>query len=137
MNPQALQLQIYYDDVEVCNPLGSKTKIHEVGVFYFSILNIPPKFNSLLTNIHLLAICHSQDVKKYGFSAILKPFMDDLKKLESDEGLLININGTNFLLRASIAMVCADGLAAHALFGLLSPSAKHFCRLCLISREEL
>ena len=29
--PQALQIILYYDDVEVCNPLGSKGKIHKLG----------------------------------------------------------------------------------------------------------
>ena len=28
---QALQIHFYYDDVEVCNPLGSKAKIHKLG----------------------------------------------------------------------------------------------------------
>lgn len=28
---QSLQIMIYYDDVEVCNPLGSKRKIHKIG----------------------------------------------------------------------------------------------------------
>ena len=27
----ALQIMMYYDDVEVCNPLGSHTKIHKLG----------------------------------------------------------------------------------------------------------
>lgn len=28
---QALQIHFYYDDVECCNPLGSKAKIHKLG----------------------------------------------------------------------------------------------------------
>ena len=27
----ALQIMMYYDDVEVCNPLGSHTKVHKLG----------------------------------------------------------------------------------------------------------
>ncbi|GBM09162.1 hypothetical protein AVEN_176850-1 [Araneus ventricosus] len=30
-----------------------------------------------------------------------------------------------------------DSLAAHGLFGFLSPSARHFCRLCLVDRAEM
>ena len=33
-DPSALQIMIY-DDVEVTNPLGSKTKIHKIGSFIF------------------------------------------------------------------------------------------------------
>ena len=28
---KCLQLMLYYDDVEVCNPLGSKVKLHKLG----------------------------------------------------------------------------------------------------------
>ena len=38
----ALQIQLYYDDVEVVNPLGSKTTKHKVGnkilLLYFVIV---------------------------------------------------------------------------------------------------
>lgn len=29
----ALQILFYFDDVEVCNPLGSKRKIHKLSMF--------------------------------------------------------------------------------------------------------
>ena len=29
---QALQIMLYYDDLEICNPLGSKAKIHKLGM---------------------------------------------------------------------------------------------------------
>jgi len=64
--------------------------------------------------------------------AILKPFLLDLNKLESDNGVTMVHNGANFALRASIAAVCADGMAAHQLLGFLSSAAKYFCRLCMI-----
>ena len=31
LDPQALQIIVYYDDCEVCNPLGSKAKKHKLG----------------------------------------------------------------------------------------------------------
>lgn len=34
---QALQIQLYFDDVEMTNPLGTKTKIHKMGAVYFSL----------------------------------------------------------------------------------------------------
>ena len=27
----ALQLQLYYDDLQICNPLGSRAKKHKIG----------------------------------------------------------------------------------------------------------
>ncbi len=29
----ALQILLYYDEVEVCNPLGTKVKTHKLGIF--------------------------------------------------------------------------------------------------------
>ena len=31
LSTQHLQIFFYYDDIEVCNPLGSKRKIHKLG----------------------------------------------------------------------------------------------------------
>ena len=40
-DPHALQIILYYDDVEVVNPLGSKTSKHKVGneifVFHYTV----------------------------------------------------------------------------------------------------
>ena len=30
-DPSTLQIQLYYDDMEVCNPLGSNVKRHKLG----------------------------------------------------------------------------------------------------------
>ena len=30
-DPCALQIQLYYDELEVCNPIGSKAKKHKLG----------------------------------------------------------------------------------------------------------
>ena len=27
----SLQIQLYYDDIDVCNPIGSKSTIHKLG----------------------------------------------------------------------------------------------------------
>ena len=32
----ALQIQLYYDDVEAVNPLGSNTKVHKLGMYMLS-----------------------------------------------------------------------------------------------------
>nr|XP_046468096.1 uncharacterized protein LOC124212256 [Neodiprion pinetum] len=82
----ALQLQIYYDDFETTNPLGSKTGVHKLGGIYFTLRNFPPYVNSSLENIHLLALFHAADYKTFGFDEILEPIIKDIKILES-EGL--------------------------------------------------
>jgi hypothetical protein len=77
----ACRLQVFYDDVEVVNPLGSKTKKHEVGMFYFTIFNLPPMVNSSLSNIFAFAVVKSKYLKEGDFSFILRKFMSELKEL--------------------------------------------------------
>lgn len=135
--PQALRIQLYYDDILVNNPLGSKTSAHKLGAFYFTIQNLPPHLQSFMGGVQVLGLCYTADVTKYGFKEILSPFLDDLNKLESEEGVMVCFDGEPFVLRATIACVVADGLAAHQMFGFLGPSANHFCRSCMIHRSDL
>lgn len=77
--PDALQIQLYFDDLEKTNPLGSKTKIHKLGAVYFTLKNFPPECNSSLANIHLCLLFNSIDREVYGFEKILQPLLDDLR----------------------------------------------------------
>ncbi|XP_051566959.1 uncharacterized protein LOC127448461 isoform X1 [Myxocyprinus asiaticus] len=72
----ALHIQVYYDDFETANPLGSKQGVHKLGCLYFTLRNLPPYLNSSLMNIHLISLFHSQDARKYGLDKILSPFVE-------------------------------------------------------------
>ena len=100
-HPNSLQILLYYDEIEVCNPLGSKVKIHKLGkglhvfillikhlivllgCFYYLLGNLSPFLRSQLKSIQLLAIAKSSVVEKYGSDAVLAPFMSDLICLET------------------------------------------------------
>lgn len=130
----ALQIQLFYDDFETVNPLGSKKGIHKLGAVYFTLRNFPPKFNSSLVNIHLCALFHAQDIKTYGFDTILEPIVSDLKVLEID-----GITAPMFKspVRGSIVQVTGDNLGIHGLFGFVeSFSARNCCRFCLTEKGD-
>ena len=134
----AIRLKLYYDELEIVNPLGSKTSVHKLAAFYYQIDNLPPHMNSELASIHVLLLCSHEDVKKYGFSKILSPFIDDLVKLESDEGIELKFgNDELFTLRGTLVSFCGDGLAVHEVYNLLGPSASKFCRMCMFSGTDL
>ena len=43
-DPYAMQIELYYDDADVCNPIGSKATIHKLGknfVYIFSVTWAP------------------------------------------------------------------------------------------------
>lgn len=129
-----VQIQMFYDDFEVANPLGSKRGIHELGAVYFTLRNFSPKWNSFLANIHLCALFHAQDLKRYGFSEILAPIVRDIKVLESD-GIEIPLFGG--YVGGSVVQVTGDNLGLHSLFGLVeSFSARYCCRFCLAEKDD-
>lgn len=135
--PDTIALQLYLDDVEICNPLGANRKIHKICPFYFSILNLPSEVNSNLKSIHTVLLPHVLDIANYGYEKIMEPLLNDLKKLESHEGVTIKVGEKLITIHATVVNLSGDTLAVHAIFGLLAPSARHFCRLCMISRAEL
>ncbi|XP_051741574.1 uncharacterized protein LOC127508052 isoform X1 [Ctenopharyngodon idella] len=127
----ALQIQLFYDDFETANPLGSKKGIHKLGGIYFTLRNFPPQFNSSLANIHLCALFHAQDIKTYGFDAILEPIVNDIKVLETR-----GIEGLGGCVRGSIVQVTGDNLGLHCLLGFVeSFRARNNCRFCLIEKD--
>ncbi|XP_034255507.1 uncharacterized protein LOC117653747 [Thrips palmi] len=136
--PKTIRLQLNWDDLEVVNALGSKTTIHKLAAFYFSIQNFPQIENSQLSSVYLLALAYSEDIKEMkGFNKVLDPFLRDLKKLESEEGVALRIGDELLQVRATLTTLCADTLAAHDILGFLSPAARHFCRVCTVSRQQL
>lgn len=137
LHPDFLQIQLYYDDVETTNPLGSKTKIHKMGAVYFVIRNLPQQFTSSLSHIHLCLLFNSIDRETYGLGKIMEPLLEDLRQLESC-GVDINVNGQNHKLYGTITVLTADNLAMHTLCGYVeSFSANKPCQFCLIDKEEM
>lgn len=130
----SLQIQIFYDDFETANPLGSKHGVHKIGALYFVLRNLPPKLNSALMNIHLIALFHAEDVKKYGFDPILQPLIDDIKLLESHG---IDLPFSSEKVQGTICQITGDNLGMHAILGFVeSFSGRYFCRLCLIEKDD-
>ena len=66
-----LKIALYYDDVEIQNPLRSSQK-YKLSMFYFQLLNIPVQFRSKLSSVSLLAVCRSKNLQKFGVKNILR-----------------------------------------------------------------
>ena len=129
----ALQIQLFYDDFETANVLGSKRGLHKLGAIYFTLRNFPPIFNSSLINIHLGALFHAQDIKRYSFNLILEPLINDLKVLET-EGL--QIPTFEHAIHGTVVQVTGDNLGLHGLFGFVeSFGARYCCRFCLLEKH--
>ncbi len=130
-------MELYYEDLEPANALGSKATIHKLGIFYITILNLSDFFNSSQANHHLVALAYTQDLKHYGYANGLEQITADLLLLEN-EGILVEINGKEIQVFGSLGTVNGDSLAQHTLFGLFeSFRAIHFCERCMARNDEI
>ena len=87
-----LGIILYHDDFNVVNPLGNKTSKCKVLAFYFVLGNLPAKYRSCLTDIHIVSLVPARLIGKYGYDKVLEPLIKDLKTLET-QGLDIGFEG--------------------------------------------
>lgn len=82
-------LSLYYDDVELRNPIGMKRgKKRKLSMFYVTLLNLPPNKRSKLSNIFLLGSGLTASLRQH--SERLKFFDDFLHALNllTNEGIV-------------------------------------------------
>lgn len=134
----SIKIQLFYDGLGVTNPLRGQSSLHNVGVFFYTVKNLPPQFISCFGNVHLLALCYSHDIIVYGYEPILDKFVAELKELSS-----VGLQGTFPLLGqctvyASLLQVTCDNLALNGLFGFIeSFSSSYFCTMCYATSDEI
>lgn len=128
-----IQLQLFADTVNLCNPLQSKANVHKTVAVYLQIRNMPDRYSSRLSNIYLVALCNENDVKRLSNDYILIHILDELKILET-EG--INI-GENIILRGVLINCVFDNLGANQFYGFTESFAHDFfCRICKCTKIE-
>lgn len=128
----AIQLILYQDSFEVCNPLGSFKKKHKILGIYFIVANLPAWQRSKVDQIQLAALCYEKHVKQFGFSKILENLLNDIKTLET-QGLNIKImNEESKILKGSLLACTGDNLGSHQIGGFLESFSlkNYFCRYC-------
>ncbi|XP_065677182.1 uncharacterized protein LOC136071664 isoform X2 [Hydra vulgaris] len=133
-----LFIQIYFDEVETANPLGSKTGIHKLGAFYFAIKNFPHAANSSLNNIHMLVLTHAIDIKKYSAEPVIKVIVNELQKLHN-KGFDIYIEGKKTNFRCFLTQVVGDNLGLHSMLGYMEnfSTVSFPCDMCMISKVDI
>ena len=136
-NTDALQIAGYYDELEVCNPLGSAVKRHKIGACFFFIANLHPKWRSSLQCAQMVAVGKVTDIKEFGIDAFLEPFIKDVNKLATC-GISITTDGGYLLVKGTSLAFLADNLASHEVAGFKESMsfAFRFCRSCMATRDE-
>ena len=136
-HPNALRLHFYEDEFEVVNPLGAKRNKHKLCGFYYTIGNLDKKYTSLQQHIHLALLVRYSFVKKCSWDIILKPLLDDLKRLAS-HGFTVTVDQKEHTIFAGLATLSCDNLSAHMLGGFkMSFNSGRICRYCMATHKDI
>ena len=135
------RLKFFFDEFEVANALGTRAGIHKLGGVYWVIQNLPASLRSKLSQIFVVTLFHSEDVKTYGFEKILQPLVAELSHLETD-GIAVSVKLESGqveerIVKGSLSQICGDNLGMNQIFNMVASFTNtYFCRFCRIHSSE-
>ncbi|XP_049331198.1 uncharacterized protein LOC125799173 [Astyanax mexicanus] len=137
VRPNALQLILYTDEIELCNPLGSHASKNKLLMVYYTLGNIHPKYRSKLAAIRLLAIAKATDIAQCSIDVILNRIQEDLNLLYN--GVRIKTVAGERVVYGALVSFCGDTLAQHEVTGFKEGVGFSFCkcRHCECSFEDM
>lgn len=135
-NKLVLPYQLYQDDLEVNNPLGSKTGLHKITATYITFPLLKDSLISRLENILTVGFTKAVDIE-HGNCANFMPLINVLKDLEQ-QGIDVTIDSKTFKIFLVLSNITGDNLGLNSILGYTkSFVANHCCRICIVHRDEL
>ena len=61
---------LYYDELEVVNPLGAFHGKHKLGLFYWTLVNVAQESRMAFKNMHLMTVALQSDIDYYGIEQV-------------------------------------------------------------------
>ena len=135
-----LVFMFYYDGLEVVNGLGHAHGTHELGCFYWALLNLTPHSRMSRNNIRLATVCYKRAISVCGMERVVAgpsqageclSWVQWMKVL--NRGLNLNTPDGLRMFRGGSAILSADTPAAAELRGTkkaVGPTTKSICRNC-------
>jgi len=132
-------IDIFYDDVEISNPLGSKTSKHKLAQFYFSISDFPDYLNSTTRNCFLLASLKSNDLKICGPNVIMQCIVNELTVLYEQGITFFDQDlGEHKTYKIALGKIREDNLGQHSGIGFPEGfTATYPCIMCSINKSVM
>lgn len=131
-----LPLLLYSDEFEPANPLGSRRGAYKLCAFYASVLCLPRKYQSVLSNILLVALVKSKLVTKHGINSVLDVICAELHKIYTT-GIVLNCVEFKGRVYPKLFQVIGDNLGLNSMLGFTCGfTANHYCRECRSHRDD-
>ncbi|CAK8689047.1 unnamed protein product [Clavelina lepadiformis] len=133
---KALQIVLYQDSFEVCNPLGAAKSKHKIFAVYFALGNIYKHCRSKIDCFQLVLLCKEKylHLNSDYMASLFAPLIADLKILEN-EGIDVGVGDK---LRGTVLCITGDNLGSHWVGGFTTnfSSSCYMCRYCKIKRSS-
>lgn len=100
--------------------------------------NLPQQYTACFGNVHLLALCYTQDIKNYGFEPLLEKFVSEMRELSTTgfSGIFPVLGDCT--VHASLCQVTCDNLALNGILGLVeSSSGDYCCPICYATADDI
>ena len=136
VNEFILPFFVYFDDIEVGNPLGSHSGKNKFGVVYATIACLPAYIASLLDSIIFSTIIRSEDMKKCTNEFIFRKLIDELNFLR-ETGISVMVDNVPTVFKFQTVLILGDNLGLNAICGMVeSFKANRYCRICTADSFE-
>lgn len=131
-----LPLILFFDDVEINNPLGTRKGINKIGAVYCSLPCIPQEYSSLLEHIFLFQFHRYEDHKKLGNKRIFSCVIEQLIDLCTN-GIAIDSHLEKRKIYFSLCYIAGDNLGLNTILGFTkSFNSSYCCRMCISAKTD-
>lgn len=131
-----LPLEVFYDDFETRNGLGSHAGEQKCGGVYVLLPVLPPHLVSKSVNCFLTTIFYSKFKKACGNYAIFKKLIEDLNYL-CETGINIQVGQKTVKIYFELTLFLGDNLGMNSVCGFSEGfTGNKFCRICTAKKSE-
>lgn len=133
-NKLLIPLNIFFDDFEIDNPLGSHEK--KINGVYYTIGCLPPQYASKLENWFLAQFHPEEDFKKLGGQIVFAKLKEQLLQLR-DHGIVIKVGGVERRVFFHVGRILGDNLGMNQMLCFTTSfNSTYSCRICLADSNE-
>ena len=138
---------LYYDGLGTTNALGAFAHTHNMGLFYYALVNLEPSIRMALPYIQLVTVAYESDIKHFGPELVVSGPIDEdpetgtsfgaaMRRLGREQGIELQVPCSTGgyepqKFRGWLLLIAADHPAAAKLLTYKeSVAAKRPCREC-------